>query len=84
MNGDLYNKHRNKRSQSRDTLILFINDLSIFDLDSIRSQLGMLSLISRQTDEISRVSVVNSVVFVYYYLSEKLKCFPSSFKLKIK
>lgn len=67
MNGDLFNQHRNKRSQSRDALVMFINDLSIFDMDSIRSQLGMLSLISRQTDEISRISGVNSVVFIIFY-----------------
>ncbi len=78
MNRDLYNQNRNKRSQSRDALVMFINDLSIFDMDSIRSQLGMLSLISRQTNEISRESGVNIVFFIMFWAF--YFCFNSNFK----
>ncbi len=45
---------RNHRSQARDALAVFINNLSVSDMDSIRTQIGMLSMISSQTDEISR------------------------------
>lgn len=54
MNKYIYNINRNKRSKTRDALAKFINGLSISNMDSIRSQLGLLSLISCQTDEISR------------------------------
>ena len=53
MNKYIYNINRNKRSKTRDALAKFIYGLSISNMDSIRSQLGLLSLISCQTDEIS-------------------------------
>jgi len=45
---------RNRRSQARDALALYLNGLSVSDMDSVRTQLGMLSMITSQTDEISR------------------------------
>ena len=39
---------------SNKILSLFINDISISDMDSVRTQIGMLSMLSSQTDEISR------------------------------
>ncbi len=50
--------NRNQRAKTRDAFSLFINGLSISDMDSVRTQLGMLSLISSQTDEISRATGV--------------------------
>ncbi len=54
-----YDLNRNKRSQARDALINYINNISIFDMDSVRTQLGMLVMVTSQTDEISRSSGVN-------------------------
>ncbi len=54
-----YDLNRNKRSQARDSLINYINNISIFDMDSVRTQLGMLVMVTSQTDEISRNSGVN-------------------------
>jgi hypothetical protein len=59
INDNLYNVNRNRRSRARDALSLFLNGLSISDMDSVRTQLGMLSIISIQTDELSRASEVN-------------------------
>ena len=56
---NLYNVNRNRRSRAREALSLFLNGLSISDMDSVRTQLGMLSIISIQTDELSRASEVN-------------------------
>ena len=67
MNIFIYNINRNKRANTRDALVKFINDLSISDMDSVRTQLGLLSLISGQTDELSRASGVLK------YFSEKKK-----------
>ena len=36
-----------------------MNKLSVSDMDSIRTQAGMLSMMTSQTDEISRNSGVN-------------------------
>ena len=58
----MYNINRNQRSKARDSLSLFINGLSISDMDSVRTQLGMLSLISSQTDEISRATEVIYII----------------------
>jgi hypothetical protein len=55
----LYDKFRNLRSQARDSLISFVNMISISDMDSLRTQAGMLSLLTSQTDEITRNSEVN-------------------------
>ncbi len=53
-NDYIYWMNRNQRSQTKDALVMYANNLSISDMDSIRSQLGMLSMITSQTDEISR------------------------------
>ena len=55
---DVFHINRNKRSKTRDALASFVNGLSISDMDSVRGQLGMLSLLSIQTDEISRTCEV--------------------------
>lgn len=54
----LYETNRNERSKTRDALIKYVNNISISDMDSVRTQAGMLSMISRQTDEITRNSEV--------------------------
>jgi hypothetical protein len=38
----------------RFNLIQYVNNLSISDMDSVRTQAGMLSMITSQTDEITR------------------------------
>ena len=54
----MYETNRNLRSQARDSLIAFVNMISISDMDSLRTQAGMLSMLTSQTDEISRKSEV--------------------------
>ena len=54
----LYESNRNKRSKSRDSLTRYVNGLSISNMDSIRLQLGMLSILSSESDELSRESGV--------------------------
>jgi hypothetical protein len=54
----LYEANRNLRSQARDSLISFVNMISISDMDSLRTQAGMLSMLTSQTDEITRSSEV--------------------------
>jgi hypothetical protein len=54
----LYESNRNLRSQARDSLISFVNMISISDMDSLRTQAGMLSILTSQTDEITRSSEV--------------------------
>jgi hypothetical protein len=58
MNAELFNSNRNRRAKTRDSLSKFINGISISDMDSVRTQLGMLSMLSSQTDEISRQTEV--------------------------
>jgi len=53
-----YEINRNLRSKARDALIIYVNNLSISDMDSLRTQAGMLSTLTIQTDEISRNSEV--------------------------
>ncbi len=53
-----YELSRNKRSQTRDSLSQYINNISISNMDSVRTQLGMLSMLTSQTDELSRKSAV--------------------------
>jgi hypothetical protein len=55
----------------------FVNSLSISDMDSVRTQLGLLSMISSQTDEISRAFAVNQINF-----KANLSLFLKIFKLK--
>ena len=64
MNDNLYNVNRNKRAKTLDALSKFVNSLSISDMDSVRTQLGLLSMISSQTDEISRAFAVNLLNFL--------------------
>ncbi len=56
----LYETNRNLRSLARDSLIAFVNTISISDMDSLRTQAGMLSMLTRQTDEITRNSEVKN------------------------
>ena len=56
--GALFQINRNQRSQVRDSLAAYINEFSISNMDSIRTQAGMLSMLSSQTDEISRQTEV--------------------------
>jgi len=54
-----YNSIRNKRSKARDALMSYINSISISSMDSVRTQAGMLSMLTSQTNEISRMNEVN-------------------------
>ena len=63
INVNKYNLNRNIRSSARDALIKYINSISIFDMDSVRTQLGMLVMVTSQTDEITRNSAVNKLLF---------------------
>jgi hypothetical protein len=54
----IYEINRNIRSKARDALIVYVNNISISDIDSLRTQSGMLALLTSQTDEISRNSEV--------------------------
>ncbi len=51
--------NRNKRSKLRGILIKYINNISISDMDSVRTQAGMLVMATSQTDEITRGIQVN-------------------------
>ena len=51
--------NRNERAKERDSLISFVNAVSISDMDTVRTQAGMLSMLTSQIDEISRRSEVN-------------------------
>jgi hypothetical protein len=55
---NIFESNRNKRSKSRDSLSKFVNNLSISNMDSVRIQLGMLSMLTNQADELSRYSQV--------------------------
>jgi len=57
----LYEKNRNLRSLARDSLIGFVNMISIADMDSLRTQAGMLSMLTSQTNEITRSSEVDFI-----------------------
>ena len=54
-----YELKRNERAKARDSLISFVNAISISDMDTVRTQAGMLSMLTSQIDEISRISEVN-------------------------
>jgi hypothetical protein len=54
MSSYMYELNRNQRSHVRRILIQFINNISIFDMDSIRTQSGMLAMITSQSNEITR------------------------------
>lgn len=53
-----YEVNRNLRSKARDSLIAFINALSISTMETVRTQAGMLAMLTSQTDEISRIAEV--------------------------
>ena len=57
-----YEVNRNKRSMARDALISNINEISIWNMDTVRTQAGMLSMLTSQTDEISRNAEVNIIM----------------------
>ena len=59
----LYEYYRNQRSSVRDALAEYINQISVSDMDSIRSQAGMLAMMTSQTNEITR----QAQVFVLLY-----------------
>ncbi len=60
---------RNQRSEARDALTEHVNYLSVSDMDSVRIQLGLLSKLTSQTDEISRNTGVN---WIRIYMNFKL------------
>ena len=76
-----YDLNRNQRSKTRDSLIGYINSISISNMDSIRTQIGMISMITAQTDEISRNSEVN--VFNNFRINKVIHVF-SKINIKIK
>ena len=60
---------RNQRSEARAALTEHVNYLSVSDMDSVRIQLGLLSKLTSQTDEISRNTGVN---WIRIYMNFKL------------
>ena len=60
----MYESNRNKRSKSRDSLSQYVNNISISNMDSVRMQLGMLSMLTSQTNELSRSTQVNNIVLI--------------------
>ena len=53
-----YQISRNIRANARTALIDFVNNISVSDMDSVRSQIGMLALLTSQSDELTRNSAV--------------------------
>jgi hypothetical protein len=53
-----FESNRNKRSQARECLSHYLNKISISSMDSVRMQLGMLSMITSQTNELNRKTQV--------------------------
>ena len=51
--------NRNIRSKTRDYLSKFVNNISFSNMDSVRTQIGMIAMLSSQDDELSRNSEVN-------------------------
>ena len=60
----MYESNRNKRSKSRDSWSQYVNNISISNMDSVRMQLGMLSMLTSQTNELSRSTQVNNIVLI--------------------
>ena len=54
-----YQLKRNNRAKARLALTFFVNNISISDMDSIRTQIGMLAMLTSQSDELTRNSSVN-------------------------
>ena len=61
---------------------MFLNNISITDMDSVKTQAGMLAMITSQTDEISRATEVNYLFFrinpnlksLFLYFNKKIVC----------
>ena len=58
---NLYESNRNDRSETRESLSQYINNISISNMDSVRTQLGTLSMLTSQSDELNRKSEVNNI-----------------------
>jgi hypothetical protein len=70
----VYEANRNLRSQARDSLIAFINMITISGMDSLRTQAGMLSMLTSQTDEITRNSEVQFIkIYVFFFKNLLIK-----------
>jgi hypothetical protein len=72
----VYEANRNLRSQARDSLIAFINMISISGMDSLRTQAGMLSMLTSQTDEITRNSEVQFIKIYVFFFQKPFKLNP--------
>jgi hypothetical protein len=59
LNSTEYEANRNYRANVRDKIVSFVNDLSVFDMDSIKAQGSLLASLTTQTDEITRKSGVS-------------------------
>jgi hypothetical protein len=72
-----YELNRNRRAATRAHLIKYINQISVYDMDGVRTQVGMLSMLTSQTDEITRQSeVVQKIgkslnIETYFFLFKK-------------
>ena len=53
-----FESNRNMRSRVIDSLVQYVDNLSISDMESIRAQSSMLAMLTSQTDEITRNSAV--------------------------
>ena len=56
ISANIFESQRNTRSDTRDTLIQFVNNISISDIHSARAQISMLSVLTREPDEVTRQS----------------------------
>jgi len=72
MSLSVYNSNRNKRSKSRDALISYINSITISSMDALRTQAGMLAMLTSQTDELSRMAEVE-IILLKLNFNMKLK-----------
>ena len=75
MNSEDYEANRNIRSQAREALSQFVNSLSILDMDSVRTQISMLSILTHQNDEITRKTEVNVALVrnLYFFFHFEIK-----------
>ena len=67
-----FDSNRNWRSNTRDSLAPFLSRLSISDVDSIRSQASMLTMLTSQSDEMSR-NLADAVTSQCVQLSASLR-----------
>jgi hypothetical protein len=56
-NDQEYEQNRNYRSVARDCMIDYINNISIYDLESVQQQSALLSSLTESTDEMTRTSL---------------------------